>query len=85
MMNRLKLRTAIALCLVSGLFTASGAAQAGTQAKSATAQSKEQKAPSPAQASSTQTAEWKQIKTPPLPAFHLSRMSWPRSLRTNTG
>lgn len=71
MMNRLKLRIAIALCLVSGLFTASGAAQAaGTQAKSGTAQSKEQKAPSAAQASSTQTAEWKQIKTPPLPAFH---------------
>ena len=71
MMNRLKLRIAIALCLISGLFTASGAAQAAaTQAKSGTAQSKEQPAPSAAQASSAQTAEWKQIKTPPLPAFH---------------
>ena len=72
MMIRRDIRTAIALFILPGFLTAISAAQsADAQTKSATAQSKQQNASAAtAQKSGGGTAEWKQIKKPPLPAFH---------------
>ena len=72
MMIPSKLRTTIALFIFPGfLATISAAQSADTQAKSATPQPKQQNASaSTAQKSGEGTAEWKQIKKPPLPAFH---------------
>src|SRR5438067_11733815 len=72
MMIPSKLRTTIALFILPGFLTAISAAQsADAPAQSATAQSKQQNASaSTSQKSAGSAAEWKQIKKPPLPAFH---------------
>ena len=67
-----KFCTAIALCIFLGVLPGVSTAQSSSsQAKAATPSTKEQQtSPSTVNTSGAQTAEWKQIKKPPLPAFH---------------